>query len=657
MIRILDAGVVGRIAAGEVVERPSSVAKELIENALDAGSTSITIEMREGGIEFLRITDNGSGIAPSEVRLAFENHATSKIRSADQLDDIQTLGFRGEALPSIASVSKIECITRQKGLDSGVKLVLEGGRFISLNETGCPEGTTIIMRDLFFNVPVRRAFLKKPSYEAGLITDVVTSLMLGNPGVAFRLINNGKTTFHSFGDAKIRHSALCVYGKHVAEQLLEIDKAQGGIRICGLIGTGDLARPNRSQQHFFINGRLVRCQLLTQALESACTGRVTISQHPICMLAISLPPNAVDVNVHPNKLEVRFRDEAGVRANVDALFQSAFEGERMLTLDDAQSGDSIAEKPAMIIFHTTDHDVEPTEVSVEQLKANLDVKPLNEPAPNDKPSGRITAHITGANMPKLRMGEPGQSPFSQRLLYNDEDTLNGVSKAPKVCFEGLNPASLPENKSVNIDAQQQPNGAKDQTSAPENLPFRIVGALFQTYLLLETEDRFLLIDQHAAHERLLYERFIKKLNAPDAAQQLLTPIIIDASPREIAQIEDNRELLLQAGFDVEPFGERSVAVRAVPFVLGKADVRPLFLEMLQALDTLKYATLEKRKSELIQMSCKHAVKGGEALTQAQIIDLVTDMLKTKAPPTCPHGRPVYRAFTKNELERMFKRQQ
>ena len=279
-IRILDAATVGKISAGEVVERPSSVAKELIENSLDAGATSITVEIRDGGISYLRVTDNGCGIPFSEARMAFENHATSKLKNADGLFDIRTLGFRGEALPSIAAVSHVTMTTRTKDAEAGAKVEIEGGRFIGVSETGCPEGTTIVMRDLFFNVPVRRVFLKRPVYEQGLINELLQRMILGNPGVAFRLIANSRTIYRSYGDGDVRHAALAVYGRECAQALREVNASEGAFAVKGLIGVGDEAKPTRAQQCFFVNGRLIRCPLLSQALEEACRGRVTIGMYP-----------------------------------------------------------------------------------------------------------------------------------------------------------------------------------------------------------------------------------------------------------------------------------------------------------------------------------------------------------------------------------------
>jgi DNA mismatch repair protein MutL len=310
------------------------VVKELMENAIDAGATAITVEIRGGGIDYLRVTDNGGGIEPNQVRMAFENHATSKLQSADQLDDIRTLGFRGEALPSIASVSHVEMTTRARGQDTGARLNIDGGADLRVKETGCPEGTTFVMKDLFYNLPVRRAFLKKPAYEGGLVGDVVARMLLGNPNIAVRYINNGTNVYHSFGDGKLRHAIFAVYGKQTAEQMVAVDACEGGTRIYGLIGIGEQAKATRAHQAFFINGRTVRCALLSRALEEVCRSRVTIGMYPMCALNLVVPPTSVNVNVHPNKLEVRFKDEAMMRGVAERLLATAFEGEKGLQIRD-----------------------------------------------------------------------------------------------------------------------------------------------------------------------------------------------------------------------------------------------------------------------------------------------------------------------------------
>ena len=802
-IRILDAATVGRIAAGEVVERPSSVVKELVENSLDAGATAVTVEIRGGGIDYLRVTDNGCGIEPGQVRLAFENHATSKLQNAEQLDDIRTLGFRGEALPSIASVSHVEMTTRARNQDSGMRVSIDGGQNLRVQEAGCPEGTTFVMRDLFYNIPVRRAFLKKPSYEGGLVGDVTARLMLGNPGVSMRFVNNGTTVYHTFGDGKLRHAVFAVYGKETAEKMIELDAAEGGTRVYGMIGVGELAKSTRAHQMFFINGRSVRCALLSKALEQVCRSRVTIGMYPMCALNLVLPPNSIDVNVHPNKLEVRFRDEILTQTVVEKLLGTAFEGERVL---DWQRD---AAPPRTVQRTVTVRDITP-----EALKQRNEAETAqNPPIPDKKPEkpvqtqmfadaldrerarygfagtstgtrgaslregggaampltgqnapggtagnaqnangpivegGRPAARSVTASMPPLPAGAsaaqsvtaampplPGNAQSARGAMENamgdaqaaQSFGANRPSGAQTVQGDAANlpvnaqaaqslAASMPPlpgeatRQSTSSDgivggkAQNGPTGSANPLSHPGgtvNLPplpnggdaasarptagqsafsgddsqsaamprmpelpgkiesrpaYRVVGVAFKTYIILEVNDTLLLIDQHAAHERLRYEMYCRQLESGTASQQLLTPLIVRLSEREMALIMDNIELLSDAGYTVEPFGEHDIQVRAVPHVLGKAELKPLFMDMLNSLNRLKAATLDARRAEIMQMACKSAVKGGDALSESEIDALIGEMLETGAPPTCPHGRPVVKQVSRRDLEKLFKR--
>lgn len=639
MIRILDAATVGRIAAGEVVERPSSVAKELVENALDAGATSVTVEIRDGGESFLRVTDNGCGIQPSEVRLAFENHATSKLRDDDDLIEIRTLGFRGEALPSIAAVARVEMTTRVKNAASGVKIEIEGGRFLSLQEAGCPEGTTIIIKDLFFNTPARRGFLKKPAYEAGVVGEMVEKLALANPKVALRLISNGRTLLHSYGDDSMLHAALAVYGRETAAMLRPIDQAQGGLHLWGLIGVGDAARQNRSGQSFFINGRVVRCPLLTQALESACRGRVTIGMYPMCALHLDLPPAAIDVNVHPSKLEIRFRDEALIRESATSLFEKFFESDRMT---DAAPLPLPESRPR--IEYTPPAEMEQTEVEFPAEKSAQN--PQTAP---DSQTEVSKQHPKSAEKPTGALEIQSVAPGKPSGVY-DSAILGALRPVMRET------GALDRDKWVEEAASLEAVKPSDEPQTP-SAEYRLIGVFRNTYLLLEQADALIMIDQHAAHERILYEKFKRMLEQGTASQQLLTPMMVRVTARERAVLMDNLDTLSQAGFEVEPFGERDMMVRAVPFVLSHASLNPFFMEMVEQLDRLKSATLDRRRGEIIQLSCKRAVKAGDRLSDLEIQALLDEMARTSAPPTCPHGRPVMRVFRLGEIERMFKRQQ
>ena len=645
MIRILSAATVGRIAAGEVVERPSSVAKELIENALDAGATSITVEIRDGGAGYLRVTDNGCGIAPSEVRLAFENHATSKLRDDDDLTDIRTLGFRGEALPSIAAVARVEMTTRTKGAQSGVRLLVEGGKFLSMDEAGCPEGTTIIIRDLFFNTPARRGFLKKPAYEAGVLGEMVERLALANPGVALRLISGGRTLLHSYGDDSMLHAAMAVYGRETAGLLRPIDQALGGFRIWGLIGVGDAARPNRSGQTFFINGRVVRCPLLTQVLENACRGRVTIGMFPMCALHLDLPPAAIDVNVHPSKLEIRFRDETAVRESVGALFDKFFEADRMTDAAPPPLKDA-----RVNIAFTPPETAEQTEVRIPKTAHDSNLSPnRTDPIPADRKQTDIEGKPTEGGLQQT-VGRDSAMLAALRPMVREPSSLNREKWLEEYSAP---PVPIPE-RDLPETVEAPAISAACESPLSE---YRLIGVFKNTYLLLEQADSLVMIDQHAAHERILYEKFKRMLEQGAASQQLLTPLVVHVSARERAVLMDNLETLSQAGFEVEPFGERDMMVRAVPFVLSQASLNPFFMEMVDQLDRLKSATLDRRRGEVIQLSCKRAVKAGDRLTDSEIRALLDEMARTSAPPTCPHGRPVMRVFRASEIERMFKRLQ
>ena len=657
-IRVLDAAIVGRIAAGEVVERPASAAKELIENALDAGATSISVEIKEGGISYLRVTDNGVGIEPGQVRLAFENHATSKISTAEQLDDIRTLGFRGEALPSIAAVARVELTTRARGQDSGTRLNIDGGENIRLREIGCPDGTSVVVRDLFFNLPVRRAFLKKPQYEAALVSDLMAKMILGNPKVAFKYVSNGRTVYQSFGDGNLRHALYAVYGRETAEHALEISKSEGGLRIFGLIGIGEQAKTSRAHECFFINGRSVRCPLLSQALEAACRERVTVGTYPMCALNLVLPPTSVDVNVHPNKLEVRFRDEIATRVAVEHMLRLTFEEQPMLRLDSEPMGGEIqAEKKVVEIPIKNSAEVFKKETDTSNLKTEVQNAPselLQKKTKFHLPVRAVIYQPTARYL--AEEGIPVTNPNllrAESALVPPESSQPAPVAPPKVSAPSSKPhadiPAMPEKPSIPSCIQE--TAIKDRSE----IPYRLIGTLFRTYILLEAGDALYMIDQHAAHERLQYEKLKELVSKEADSQQLLTPVLVRLTAKEMLLVEENMDALMLAGYEIEPFGEHDVQIRAVPHILGQAFLKPQFLEVLVALRQMGNASLEARREEILQRACKSAVKGGDALSEGEIQVLLKQMLATGAPPTCPHGRPVVKRLSKREIEKMFKR--
>ena len=608
-IQVLDTQTANRIAAGEVVERPASVAKELLENALDAGATAVTLEIREGGVAYLRVTDNGCGIAPEDCRVAFERHATSKIRSGDDLSRIGTLGFRGEALPSIASVARVELTTRVKDAVAGVKLVMEGGQLQDVREAGCPQGTTFVVKDLFFNTPVRRKFLKRAATEAGYVADVATELALSRPDIAVRFVNNGKPVFQTVGNGDLRSVIYVLHGREVSSGVLPFEGGVGATRVKGYVGVGSLARGNRNYEYFFVNGRCIRSAQLSAAVENACRERVMIGKYPYCVLNLTVPLDAVDVNVHPNKLEVRFKEDFPIRENVQAIVETAF----------AQAAEPLKE-----VAPVQTPQPKPEQLTMTQpAAAPAFVPPRPQPATASK-----ALHVHEASVSAMHM--------TSAMPWGDLPPARPVQQTPPQIVRRAEPEA---------PARVEPIG----TTAT------IIGQLFSTYLLVQRDDKLLIIDQHAAHERILYERFRQEVDERKRSQPMLVPYLFTASMREETLLTENLDKLRSMGFEIEPFGERTYRVTAVPMLLGAPQAKEFFVELLDRIESL--ASLETRdikRDALVQMACKKAIKAGDALSQQEVNTLLA-LIAGEEMPTCPHGRPIIIPITKHELERKFKR--
>ena len=675
-IRVLDAATVSKIAAGEMVERPASALKELIENSLDAGARHITVELRNGGIELIRVTDDGCGIEPEQVRMAFENHATSKLQHIGDLVDVATMGFRGEALPSISIVSRLEMTTRARGLDTGTRIELDAGVIKSVEPVNCAEGTTVIVRDLFYNVPARRAFLRKPAQESAAAADLVARLALGRADVAFRLNSNGKQVFRTQGDGNARHAVMAVYDRVTAENMRQLDAEEGTLAIRGLIGVGSSARATRAHEHIYVNGRAVRCPLLSQALEEACKGRVMIGRFPMCVLHVDVPYNAVDVNVHPGKLEVRFRDEAYIYSTAAALLERAFAGENMLTPEQPVAQDR--PQPVVIVSNA---DAAPDTASALQGLAP-ETRPTQSNCDADSADAqRSPAHIDGApqhNSAKTPEAYNSESTAAQRPdsfaakqpLTGAMELSTGLPSGLSVAGDGAarkSPAVLREPAALRAiqpepaeESQHPPLTLMDAAgiAAPEQddvNAVKIVGVAFDTYIMVEYRDTLYVIDQHAAHERILYEQFMKQWENGVQSQLLLIPYTVTVSAQEKAQILENRALLHEIGFDVEDFGQYDIQVRAVPLLMGEPDMRPFFTMTAAELRRLKSAPLSARRDAVMQQACKHAIKGGDPLTREEIWALLRQMRETQAPANCPHGRPALIAIPKADIEKRFSR--
>lgn len=689
-IRKLSSELIGKIAAGEVVERPASVVKELVENAIDAGATHITVELRGGGIEYLRISDNGKGIPAGQIRLAFERHATSKLQTEEELYRIHTLGFRGEALASVAAVAKVTCTTKTADAEFGVRCQVEGGEFTDIRQAASPVGTTFVVEDLFYNTPVRRKFLKKPAIEAGLVSDYMLRLILSHPEIAFRFVSQGKTIYHSMGDGKLDSALFCLYGKDAFRQMIPVSGHQSGVVLKGFIGVGELSRGNRQQQSFFINGRFFRSGVLSRALENGCEGRVMIGKFPMCALFLEMPYQNVDVNVHPNKLEVRFQDESAVAEAVrqivyDALHQEQL-GQRLRAPASekpapvTESGFTVTELPGAAdavkpVPAAPAVAAQPAAPAADRPQTDAALEQKDEAAAaNAAPLRPVTVPVQtgGGGAFYASYGAAPRTVFQPAAPSVWDRPRNA---APKPAAGWGNAEERPAVPEIRETAVPQP--VKPAPAAPGSVPQppeqtrlaevetpeeaaavpRLVGIVFDTYWIFEAGDRLLWLDQHAAHERILYDRFMKRYDGEQISQRLLSPQLVQLSGRDMALFEEIQPYLEKAGFQAEAFDERSVAVHAIPTLFGEnGDPKELFLE---ALDQWQQGrgekTSDRMRSQVAQMACKHAIKGGDKLNQQEIQGFLKEMLQSQSMPTCPHGRPIVIETTRYALEKRFKR--
>ena len=624
-IRALSEDLIGKIAAGEVVERPAAAIKELVENSLDAGATAVTVEIRDGGTSYIRVADNGCGIDESDIRMAFERHATSKISREQDLNAIATLGFRGEALASIAAVSKVTMTTRTSDRETGLKIRNEGGQITDIQETACPVGTTVVVNDLFYNVPVRKGFMKKAGQEASAVQELMTQLLLSRPDVSFRYISNGKTEFHSPGDGLTATALQTVYGSHAMKAMKEVDDHGNGLMIKGYVGIGENARGNRSQELFFINGRVMHSRILNEAVETGCRERVMIGKFPVCALYITISYDAVDVNVHPNKLEVRFRDEAGVYEAVLSAVVSALK-ER-----------DAFEKPVEMILGRN---------SAGKPSAESEPETIRDCTPRKIPRSDTVVNVSRKLPPAAAVPVCAEKPQPEFREVRKPVPLQAAVTAP----------ADTEKESVSRPVLKE-NAEQVSTILPNvRKPMKVFGALFNTFILIEYEDQLLLVDQHAVHERILFDKLMKEHSkSPVAGQELLVPVIIDVTNAEQRLLEDNRDMLESIGMVVESFGERDVAVRTIPIILGEAQTKEFIRDVIDELGNGHDPACEKKRSALLQTACKHAVKGGEALTEDELRNLLDKMIEQKVTPTCPHGRPLVVSVSHRELDRKFRR--
>lgn len=635
-IRQLSQEVIGQIAAGEVVENPAAAIKEMVENSIDAGATAITVEIREGGIAYIRVTDNGCGIAEQDIRMAFARHATSKLRTAEELTGVKTLGFRGEALASIAAVAKVQLTTRAHGQEQGVGIRIEGGVFGEVLPASSPEGTSIIVEDLFYNTPVRLKFLKKPRTEAAKVAEVVQRQMLSHPEIGFRFLMDGKQVTRTSGNGKGESVLHALYGPEVAGQMLPVSGSDVAIHVDGWVGVGSAARSTRNQQSFFLNGRYIRHQALSQAMEQACRERVTIGHYPVCVLHLRMPGEWADVNVHPNKLDVRFRDEQRVAQVLYDAVQSAFPAKS--TFEERT--------PEMLLGKAEPRSEIPApEVAVTEISP-----PPTDGQPTDRDNAPSFSEVVQSYF--ASMPEP-----AQRSRVKEGTAPFAAGRHPEIPFTDY-PKEPSEQPPPVILEQSSLEAPPEEDASATPLYFRLIGVVFSTYLILEMEGRLWFIDQHAAHERILYERLMRALEEGQGSQQLLTPDLVPLTPTQADQILTYQKELRESGFEVELMGHDAAQLRAVPMVLGEPQARLAFLDVLEHLGELRpIATRQKRRDAILQMACKKAIKAGDNLSHEEIEQLLREMKGNDAPPTCPHGRPLVVALTRRELEKRFKRVQ
>lgn len=675
--------VIGQIAAGEVVERPAAAIKELVENSMDAGATAITVDVREGGLSSFRVADNGSGIQPEDIRLAFSRHATSKIRSAEDLYGVQSLGFRGEALASIAAVSKVTCLTRTRNQPSGIQVRNEGGVILEIQDAACPEGTTFTVRDLFYNAPVRRKFLKKPAAETAAVSELMARLILSHPHVSFRFMADGKLVYFSAGDGKLESAIMSVYGMETLKLLTHVEGSMNGVLLSGFVGTGDAARGNRAHQHFFLNGRAMKSAILSGAVESACRQRVTIGRFPLCVLHLTMPFENADVNVHPNKWEVRFQDERGVRNAVETIVFEALEKTNQAPAIPPMFLQSQKEppRPTPAPIKVTEPVAPPESFVAPKVQTSDSASRLSAFTEDGSSLPRFTpSAVAGAKTPlPLPPVQPKQTILRDRgeaLLPPRPDSMQiGALNRPFPSFADKKKQDK-EIQDEKADSEQTP---KESFASPaqeallpqeseimqmedaqvsahfQQIPLRIIGVAFNTYIIMEYGDMLILCDQHAVHERLLYERFMRETATAPASQALLIPLIVSLSKAEYAAYEENKDALQKAGFDLSPFGDDAVQLRGVPIVLGQPQAEKCLMEALDELVAGNRTSLADRTQRVIQMACKHAVKGGERLPEASVIQLIRDVMEQKVTPTCPHGRPLMVQLTHSELDKRFRR--
>lgn len=664
-IQVLDQITIDKIAAGEVIERPASVVKELVENAIDAGASSITVEIEDGGISLIRIKDDGAGILREDIRNAFLRHSTSKIQCVEDLSHIVSLGFRGEALSSIAAVAKVELITKPKEETFGVRYMIEGGKEISFEDTGAAEGTIFVVRQLFYNMPARRKFLKTAMTEAGHVQDLLMRLALSHPEVGIRFVNNGQERLRSSGSGKLEEVIYQIYGRDVAANLLKLDFEQSQVQIRGYIGKPIIARGNRNFETFFVNGRYVKSAMISKALEDAYKDFSMQHKFPFAVLSFTVDGEQVDVNVHPTKMELRFQKQQDV-------YGAVFEGIHRTLLEPEMIPQVPAPEPAgQKTEKTTDEKILESPFLLKPKKMAVEEKLQDEDYFIRKMRERVMA--------EHGISKQAQCPKEPPKKVSENPAANPLKKEPGIEQNKEEPAALPfpevvrENKNYHtgVPAVEQTSVLQEALQAKQldlfeekflkrdiRAEYKLIGQVFETYWLVQFQENLYIIDQHAAHERVLYERTLREMKKRDYTSQYLSPpIILSLSMQEAQLLEEYMERFLKIGFEIEHFGGKEYAVRAVPANLFGIAKKELLLEMLDSLsDGINTSmTPDLIDERVASLSCKAAVKGNSRLSAREVDTLIGELLLLENPYHCPHGRPTIISMSKRELEKKFKR--
>lgn len=659
-IQVLDQITIDKIAAGEVIERPASIVKELVENSIDAKAASVTVEIQDGGISLIRVTDNGSGIEREDIRNAFLRHSTSKIRKVEDLAHIASLGFRGEALSSISAVTRTELITKTKEDTFGTRYVIEGGVEQSLEDAGAPDGTTFLVRQLFYNVPARRKFLKTPMTEAGHVQDLLMRLALSHPEVAFTFINNGQTKMRTSGNGKLKDVIYSIYGREAAANLIELDYSMDGLVMKGYLGKPVITRGNRNFENYFVNGRYVKNAMLSKAIEDAYKDFLMQHKFPFVVIHFQVDGEKIDVNVHPTKMEMRFQRQQDV-------YNIVYEGVHRTLLEPELIPQVEAPAPKVISQPKSES---PFLLKPKTAPQPMEKKPEEKEEPYDeayfmkKMKERVLSYHQRNSSAEVAKKEQIFRPQAQAERIKDAlARAKEVEKQPQKQAEEqpelIRETPVYETKPVTEEKAEQLNLFEEHLLKREKkAEYKLIGQVFETYWLVEFENSLYIIDQHAAHERVLYERTLKEMkNREFTAQYLSPPIILSLSMQEAQVLNENMDRFTRIGFEIEPFGGEEYAVRAIPDNLFGIAKKELLLEMLDDLaDGISTSmTPELIDEKVASMSCKAAVKGNNRLSAQEADALIGELLLLENPYHCPHGRPTIIAMTQRELEKKFKR--